>query len=260
MRFAALLATTAITALAATGVATAQDRSVNIYNWSDYIDEDILTEFTEETGIKVVYDVFDSNEILETKLLAGGTGYDIVVPTGTFLANQIKAGVFQPLDKSKLPNLSNMDPAISERLALYDPGNEYAINYMWGTTGIGVNVDMVKERLGEDANINTWDLVFSPETAAKLGDCGIFHLDAPAEMVPATLNWLGMDPDLKDQASIDKAKDTMLGMKQWILANDPECAENIANGIVKAWVPVDHSFYEVIVKARKAKIEAAKSN
>jgi putrescine transport system substrate-binding protein len=115
--------------------ANAQDRVVNVYNWSDYIDESILEDFTAETGIQVVYDVFDSNEVLETKLLAGSTGYDIVVPTGTFLANQIKAGVFQKLDKSKLPNLKNMDPAISERLEKYDPGNEYAINYMWGTTG-----------------------------------------------------------------------------------------------------------------------------
>lgn len=231
MRFAALFATTAMTAMLASGFASAQDRTVNIYNWSDYIDEDILTEFTEETGIKVVYDVFDSNEILETKLLAGGTGYDIVVPTGTFLANQINAGVFQKLDKGKLPNLSNMDPAISERLALYDPGNEYAINYMWGTTGIGLNVDMVKERLGDDANMTTWDLVFDPETAAKLADCGIFHLDAPAEMVPATLNWLGMDPDLKDQASIDTAKDAMLAVRDSVRKyHSSEYINALANG------------------------------
>jgi putrescine transport system substrate-binding protein len=140
----------AVMLAASTVLATAQERVVNVFNWSDYIDEEILTEFTAETGIKVVYDVFDSNEVLETKLLAGSTGYDIVVPTGTFLANQIKAGVFQKLDKSKLPNLANMDPAIAERLEKYDPGNEYAINYMWGTTGIGINVDMVKERLGAD--------------------------------------------------------------------------------------------------------------
>ncbi|MEM1376252.1 MAG: polyamine ABC transporter substrate-binding protein [Pseudomonadota bacterium] len=231
MRFAALFATTAITAVAASGFANAQDRVVNIYNWSDYIDEDILTEFTEETGIRVVYDVFDSNEILETKLLAGGTGYDIVVPTGTFLANQIKAGVFQPLDKSKLPNLANMDPAISERLERYDPGNEYAVNYMWGTTGIGVNVDMVKERIGEDMPMNTWDLVFNPETASKLQDCGIFHLDAPAEMFPAALNWMGMDPDLKDQESINKAAETMTAIRDTVRKyHSSEYINALANG------------------------------
>jgi putrescine transport system substrate-binding protein len=152
------LISAAVMLAASTVLAGAQERVVNVYNWSDYIDESILEEFTAETGIKVVYDVFDSNEVLETKLLAGSTGYDIVVPTGTFLANQIKAGVFQKLDKSKLPNLANMDPAISQRLEKYDPGNEYAINYMWGTTGLGINVDMVKERLGDDAELNTWDL------------------------------------------------------------------------------------------------------
>lgn len=230
MRATTLLASTAIAAFTLIGAANAQDRVVNVYNWSDYIDEDILTEFTEETGIKVVYDVFDSNEILETKLLAGATGYDIVVPTGTFLANQIRAGVFQPLDKAKLPNLSNMDPAISERLARYDPGNEYAINYMWGTTGIGYNVEMVTERLGADTPI-TWDIVFNPEMAAKLADCGIFMLDAPTEMFPAALNWLGMDPDLKDQASIDKAKEALLAVRPSVRKyHSSEYINALANG------------------------------
>nr|WP_246273045.1 polyamine ABC transporter substrate-binding protein [Oricola thermophila] len=211
--------------------AVAQDRVVNIYNWSDYIDESILEEFTAETGIEVVYDVFDSNEVLETKLLAGSTGYDIVVPTGTFLANQIKAGVFRKLDKSKLPNLENMDPAIMERLEKYDPGNEYAINYMWGTTGIGINVDMVTERLGEDADLNTWDLVFDPEIAAKLEDCGIFQLDAPTEIIPAALNYLGLDPDLKDQASIDKAKELLLSVRPFVRKyHSSEYINALANG------------------------------
>jgi putrescine transport system substrate-binding protein len=200
------LISAAVMLAASTVLAGAQERVVNVYNWSDYIDESILEEFTKETGIKVVYDVFDSNEVLETKLLAGSTGYDIVVPTGTFLANQIKAGVFQKLDKSKLPNLANMDPAISQRLEKYDPGNEYAINYMWGTTGLGINVDMVKERLGDDAELNTWDLLFDKETVAKLADCGIFMLDAPTETFPAAKNFLGIDPDAKDAESIDKAK------------------------------------------------------
>jgi putrescine transport system substrate-binding protein len=132
------------------GTAFAQDKVVNVYNWSDYIDEEILAEFTAETGIKVVYDVFDSNDILETKLLAGSSGYDVVVPSGGFLQRQIQAGVFQKLDKSKLSNLGNMWDAIEARTALYDPGNEYSVNYMWGTTGIGYNVDAVKARLGTD--------------------------------------------------------------------------------------------------------------
>ena len=127
-------------AVVASFVASAASAAeVRIYNWSDYIDEEILKDFEKETGIKPIYDVFDSNELLETKLLAGGSGYDVVVPTGPFLARQITAGVFQKLDKSKLPNLSNAWPLIQERTALYDPGNEYSVNYMWGTTGIGYN-------------------------------------------------------------------------------------------------------------------------
>lgn len=225
------LISVAVMLAASTVLATAQDRVVNVYNWSDYIDEDILAEFTAETGIKVVYDVFDSNEVLETKLLAGSTGYDIVVPTGTFLANQIKAGVFQKLDKSKLPNLENMDPAISERLEKYDPGNEYAINYMWGTTGLGINMDMVKERLGADAELNTWDLLFDEATVSKLADCGIFVLDAPTELVPAALNFMGMDPDLKDQESIDKAKELLLKVRPHVRKyHSSEYINALANG------------------------------
>src|ERR1700757_1591641 len=146
------------------GAAPAQNaRVVNVYNWSDYIDPTVLDDFAKETGIKVQYDTFDANETLETKLLAGKSGYDVVVPTGYFLQRQIKAGVFQKLDKSKLPNLANAWPAGTERLAVYDPGNQYAANYMWGTTGIGYNVKMAQKVLGADARIDSWDTVFKPE-------------------------------------------------------------------------------------------------
>ena len=127
--------------------AIAQDKVVNVYNWSDYIDPQVLKDFTAETGIKVVYDVYDNNDIVETKLLAGGSGYDLVVPTDSNVARQIQAGTLMPLDKSKIPNLANMWPVITERLQTYDPGNEHAVNYMWGTSGLGINVDKVKERL-----------------------------------------------------------------------------------------------------------------
>ncbi len=150
-----------------TMLASAQERVVNVYNWSDYIDSSILEDFTKETGIKVVYDVFDSNEILETKLLAGGSGYDVVVPTATFLQRQIAAGVFQKLDKSKLPNLTNMWDVIMERTAKYDPGNEYAVDYMWGTTGIGYNVDKMKEILGTDEKPN-WDVHLQAGTSRQV--------------------------------------------------------------------------------------------
>ncbi len=176
--------------------AGAQERVVNIYNWSDYIDNSIITDFTKETGIKVVYDVYDSNEILETKLLAGGSGYDIVVPTASpFLARQIQAGVYQKLDKSKLPNIANMWDVVSERVAKFDPGNEYSVNYMWGTTGIGYNTKKVKEALGVDA-IDSWDAVFKPENIAKLAGCGVYFLDSPTDIIPTALNYLGLTPEL----------------------------------------------------------------
>ena len=145
-------------------MAAAQERVVNVYNWSDYIDPQVLEQFTKETGIKVRYDTFDANETLETKLLAGKSGYDVVVPTGYFLQRQIQATVFQKLDKSKLPNLVNVWPEVAKRLAVYDPGNQYAVNYMWGTTGIGYNVKAMHERLGANATIDSWDVVFKPGT------------------------------------------------------------------------------------------------
>nr|WP_280954190.1 polyamine ABC transporter substrate-binding protein [Hoeflea marina] len=211
-------------------MASAQERVVNVYNWSDYIDESILEEFTKETGIKVVYDVYDSNEVLETKLLAGSTGYDLVVPTGTFLARQIQAGVYQKLDKSKLPNLSNMDPKISERLAKYDPGNEHAINYMWGTTGLGINVDMVKERLG-DQPLNTWDIVFKPELISKLADCGVYMLDTSEEIIPAALNYLGLDPDSNSPDDIAKAEELLQTIRPSVKKfHSSEYINALANG------------------------------
>jgi len=217
--------------LGATVLAGAQERVVNIYNWSDYIDDTILEEFTAETGINVVYDVFDSNEVLETKLLAGSTGYDIVVPTGTFLARQIGAGVFQKLDKSKLSNLGNMDPAIASRMEKYDPGNEHAINYMWGTTGIGYNIDKVRERLGEDAPLNSWNLLFDPDNAAKLSDCGIYILDAPQEVLPAALNFLGLDPDSNAPDDIEKAEELLKTIRPHVRKfHSSEYINALANG------------------------------
>lgn len=210
--------------------ALAQERVVNVYNWSDYIDEEVLKQFTEETGIKVVYDVYDNNDIVETKLLAGGSGYDIVVPTDSNMARQIKAGALMPLDKSKLPNLVNMWPFVTERLANYDPGNRYSVNYMWGTSGLGVNVDKVKERLG-DVPLNTWDLLLNPDYASKLADCGIHVLDAPEDVIQSTLAWLGMNPDSKDAADIEKAGEALKAVRPYIQKfHSSEYINALANG------------------------------
>jgi len=210
--------------------ASAQDRVVNVYNWSDYIDESILADFTKETGIKVVYDTFDSNEILETKLLAGGTGYDIVVPSGQFLARQIQAGVFQKLDKSKLPNLTNVWDVIAERTAVYDPGNEYSVNYMWGTTGIGYNVKKIKEALGVD-KIDSWETVLKPESAEKLKDCGVFWLDQPQDILPTVLNAIGLDPQSTSAEDFAKAEEAMMAVRPSIRKfHSSEYINGLANG------------------------------
>ncbi len=198
--FIALAASLAIGATAATA------EEVRVYNWSDYIDEELLTKFQDETGIKLIYDVFDSNDVLETKMLAGNSGYDVVVPSGTFLQRQIAAGAFQKLDKSKLSNAGNMWDVIADRTSSYDPGNEYSINYMWGTTGIGVNVGKVKEVLGEDAPIGSLALIFDPANMEKLASCGVHVLDAADEMIPAALAYLGENPDSHDPDVIAKTE------------------------------------------------------
>jgi putrescine transport system substrate-binding protein len=193
-------------ALLAPATASAQsERVVNVYNWSDYIDPAVIEAFTKETGIKVRYDTFDANETLETKLLAGKSGYDVVVPTGYFLQRQITAGVFQKLDKSKLPNLKNVWPEIANKLAFYDSGNQYAVNYMWGTTGIGYNVKKMHEILGNSATIDSWDVVFRPEQLAKFKGCGVHMLDSVDDIVPAALQYLGLDPNSTQQKDLDKA-------------------------------------------------------
>ncbi|MEM7303578.1 MAG: polyamine ABC transporter substrate-binding protein [Pseudomonadota bacterium] len=185
----------------------AQAEEVRVYNWSDYIDEEILKDFEKETGIKVVYDVFDSNEILETKLLAGKTGYDIVVPSHAFLSRQIKAGIFQKLDMAQLPNAKNIWKDVADRVARFDPGNEFSVNYMWGSTGLGYVKEKVAERI-ENPPTNSWSLVFDPKYAKKLQDCGIYWLDAPTEVMPAALAYLGKDgnsrsaDDMKEAAAL----------------------------------------------------------
>src|SRR5437867_921668 len=178
--------------------AAAEERTVNFYNWSNYMAPGVLEDFTKETGIKVQYDTFDANETLETKLLAGKSGYDVVAPTAYFLERQIRAGVFQKLDKSKLGNLGNVWPEIAKRLAVYDPGNQYAVNYMWGTTGIGYNIKAVRERLGADAKIDSWDIVFKPDNLAKFKDCGVHMLDSADDIMPAVQHYLGVDPNSSD--------------------------------------------------------------
>ncbi len=193
-----------------------EGRVVNYYNWSDYQDPTVLAEFTKETGITVRYDTFDSNDTLEAKLLAGQSGYDVVVPTAYFLARQIKAGIFQKLDKSKLPNIANAWPEIANHLAFYDPGNQYAVDYMWGTTGIGYNVKDVKQILGPDATIDSWDYVFDPDKIKKFKDCGIHLLDSSDDIMTAGLHYLHLDPNSSDPADLQKVTQLLMRIRPYV--------------------------------------------
>ncbi|OHE81204.1 MAG: spermidine/putrescine ABC transporter substrate-binding protein PotF [Lysobacterales bacterium GWF1_69_6] len=209
----------------------AAPKVLNVYNWSDYIGEDTIANFEKETGIKVTYDVFDSNEVLEAKLMAGNTGYDIVVPSLTFLSRQIQAGVFQELDKSRLSNYGNLDPAFMALLAQNDPGNAHSLPYLWGTTGIGYNVAKVKEALGEDAPVDSWALVFEPENLAKLKGCGVAILDTPSEIIPPVLQYLGEDPNSFDEAVIQKGVDRLKELRPHITYfHSSQFINDLANG------------------------------
>ena len=197
-----------------------------IYNWSDYIAEDTISNFEDEFGIDVTYDVFDSNEVLEAKLLSGGSGYDIVVPSGSFLENQIKAGVFQKLDKSKLSNINNLDPEILKKIEAHDPGGQYSINYMYGTTGVGYNVDKIDED-----EVSSWSVLFDPAIAAKYADCGISILDAPTEVMEIALKYIGKDPNTENEADYEEALEMLKQIRPYIRYFDSsQYIDDLANG------------------------------
>jgi putrescine transport system substrate-binding protein len=192
-----------------------EEKIVNVYNWSDYVGDTTVADFEKKTGIKVTYDVFDSNEVLETKLLAGRTGYDIVVPTAPFLERQIKAGVFLKLDKSKLPNLKNMDAELMKRVAAHDPGNDYSIVYLWGTIGIGYNPEMVKKALGT-ATLDSWTAILEPANAAKLARCGITMLDAPTDVFGSVAIYKGLDPNSEKPEDLAVVEETLMKVRPYV--------------------------------------------
>ncbi len=218
-------------ALLVTGSGLAEEEKVlNIYNWSDYIAEDTIANFEEATGIQVNYDVFDSNEVLEAKLLAGNSGYDVVVPSASFLERQIKAGVFQELDRSKLPNYSNLDTDIMERVGLHDPDNRYAVPYMWGTTGFGYNEAMVAEVL-PDAPVGSWRMLFDPEVVSKLSECGVTLLDAPSEVFGAVLAYMGKDPNSESPEDLKAAEAVLAKIRPYIrYIHSSQQINDLANG------------------------------
>ncbi len=222
----------ALGALLAASPAFAQEEPVlNVYNWSDYIAEDTIANFEAETGIKVNYDVYDNNEIVDAKLLAGNSGYDIVVPSGNFLERQIKAGLILPLDKSKLTNLGNLDPAVMATATAQDPDNAHAVPYMINTIGLGYNVAKVQEALGAEAPVDSWDLLFNPDTVAKLASCGVAVLDSPSEVMGIALHYLGLDPNSESADDLAKAEELMNSIKSSIrYFHSSQYIDDLGNG------------------------------
>jgi putrescine transport system substrate-binding protein len=207
-----------------------EEKVLHVYNWSDYIAEDTIQNFEEQTGIKVSYDVFDSNDMLETRLLAGNSGFDVVVPSASFLERQIKAGVFRKLDPALLPNLKNMDPEIMQRVAVHDPGNEHAVPYHWGTTGIGYNEDKIKKILG-GSEPDSWSFLYDPKFAARFKDCGISVLDAPDEMLKTVLVWLGRDPNSQQEDDLKAAEEKLMAVRPFIRKiHSSQVIDDLANG------------------------------
>jgi putrescine transport system substrate-binding protein len=216
---------------------------LHVYNWSDYMDEGPggpVSVFEKNTGINVTYDVFDSNEVLEAKLLSGKTGYDIVFPSNNFIGRQIEAGVFKAIDRSKLSNYKHLDKTILKVLESVDPGNKYSIPYMWGTTGIGYNVKKVQAAFGGNAPVNSWDLIFKPENAAKLKDIGLVLLDDPSEILSVALHYLGLDPNsMKPSDYTDKALPLLMSIRPYIkYFHSSQYINDLANGdigVVIGW-------------------------
>ena len=248
------LVTGALMAVSA-GSLAAEQKNLHVYNWSDYIAPDTVANFEKETGIKVVYDVFDSNEVLEGKLMAGSTGFDLVVPSASFLERQLAAGVFQPLDKSKLPNWKNLDPEVLKLVAKHDPENKYAMPYLWATTGIGYNVDKVKAVLGKDAPVDSWDLVLKPENLEKLKSCGVSFLDAPEEIFATVLNYLGKDPNSsKADDYTGPATDLLLKLRPNIrYFHSSQYINDLANGDICVAIGWAGDVWQAANRAKEAK-------
>jgi len=241
------LATFFVLALLPAAAHAQANKQVNVYNWTDYIAEDAAKSFAEQTGIKVNYTTYDTNEILDAKLKTGRSGYDVVTPTASpFFVRQLAAGVFRPLDRAKLKNYGNLDPEIMAALARYDPANGHGVPWMWGTTGIGYNVDAVKQRM-PDAPVDSLRMVFDPAVVARFRDCGVMLLDSPTDVLPAALVYLGLDPDSKDQAALDKAADVVRKVRPMVRKFS---SGEIINALARGDICLAFSFSGDILQAK----------
>lgn len=230
------------------------DETVNISNWNGYIADDTLPGFTQATGIKATYDIHDSNEVLESKLMTGNTGYDVVSPSNHFLSRLIKAGAIQKLDRSQLPNWKNLDPALMKKLEVNDPGNQYGFPYMWGTAGIGYNVEKIKAIFGNTDVTKSWSLFFDENNIRKLSECGVAIIDNPTQVLPITLNYLGLPPHSHEPADYKKAEQALLKIRPYVqYFHASKYISDLANGNVCAVIGFNGDIVQAAASAREAK-------
>ncbi len=233
-----------------------QAKAVSVYGWGDYIDPKVIEDFTKETGLKVAYDAYDSNEAFEARFLTGKTGFDVVIVSGSVLQRQIAAGLYQKLDKTKLPNSKNLWPEVMARLGVYDPGNQYAVNYMWFTAGIAYNVEKAKELLGDaaaDASLNSWDIFFKPRNLKKFAGCGITVLDSGEDLFAIALNYLRADPASMRPSDLKRAAELLSGMRRDVKKfNSADFADGLANGDICLGVGYSGDSFRARDRAREA--------
>ncbi|KAE9639483.1 polyamine ABC transporter substrate-binding protein [Pseudomonas sp. PB103] len=240
--------------LAAGSASVYADETVNISNWNSYIAPDTLANFTQATGIKTTYDIHDSNEVLESKLMTGNTGYDVVSPSNHFLSRLIKAGAIQKLDKSQLPNWKNLDPVLLHKLEVNDPGNQYGYPYMWGTAGIGYNVEKIKAIFGNTDVTRSWKMFFDEDTIKKLSQCGVAIIDNPTQVLPITLNYLGLPPHSHEPADYKKAEQALLKIRPYIqYFHASKYISDLANGNVCAVIGFNGDIVQAAASAKEAK-------
>ncbi|WP_454563081.1 polyamine ABC transporter substrate-binding protein [Pseudomonas sp. AIG] len=240
--------------IAATSTSALADETVNISNWNSYIAPDTLANFTQATGIKTTYDIHDSNEVLESKLMTGNTGYDVVSPSNHFLSRLIKAGAIEKLDRSRLPNWKNLDPVLMQKLEVNDPGNQYGYPYMWGTAGIGYNVEKVKAIFGNTDVTRSWKLLFDEDNIKKLSQCGVAFIDNPTQVLPITLNYLGLPPHSHEPDDYKKAEQALLKIRPYIqYFHASKYISDLANGNVCVVIGFNGDIVQAAASAKEAK-------
>lgn len=244
----------AATALVAFASAAPARNELKIYNWSDYINPAVLDAFTRETGIRVIYDTYEQREQAETALRSGKSGYDLVVVDAPTMSRHLALKLYAPLDRTLLANLSHLSPDITRLLARHDPENRHAVNYFWGTTGLGYNTAKIRERLGPDAKVESWSVLFNPETLKKLAPCGVHVLDAPEELFPAALRYLGLDPDSRKEADWRRATDLLLKIRPHIQKfHSAEFIAGLANGDICLAVGTSGDVMQAKRRARESR-------